>query len=788
MPRNCSKVPASCVDTKELELEHDNTENNVNDDGQITLSQSLTRDENVCECYPLMEDSIKVEEQEILLDEGVIRVKEEQMEVLERLDSFELTNHVAVLEENELGAYYNYEIHCKSEIDSEFVECAVKEDPDGVIFFRSSSINSEPSTSSTHILIEQHDSPSLLLDDKFVSNNCKSNREDLKNQLKVHNTDSTKVKWYRCNSCDHQTKRKYSLKAHMLVHKDPSQLTWYECNSCSYKAKQKSWLKIHMLAHKDPSQLKWFECNSCDYKTKHKYSLKRHMFIHKDPSEVTWYECDLCSFKTKRKWSLKVHTFVHKNNSDITWYKCDLCDYKSLRKDRLERHVVVHTDAPKISRWFKCDLCDYKSAWNSSLKYHMLSHKNSSEIKWYQCDLCDYKAKRRYVLRNHVESVHKKIRNAKRLKEYKCDVCDYKTTGKSAIRNHMVIHKDPSDIDWYNCDSCDYKAKWKSCLRSHVLTHKDRSTLRLFKCDLCDYKAKWKSYLKVHVLIHKDDSEIKWNKCDVCDFKTKWKPNLKAHNKSFHHKITPTVEDFIIPFVNTEEGNRIDLKQIYLNEKGSQELIDALRDRNLCRLCMNVVDDDVVYLDGSYSDMMYVKEMIKRCIPEVNINNTRNAVVCKVCISCLKNYRDFMDGCLQTEKKIEHYCRENDIDQNGRITLAEVLEYNNRGICEVENINSDCSSLKLSVKREVPGNPAHNVDFHNKIVEADGGSDSVCGLSSAHPSDLKWYNCDSCNYKSSKKGRLKKHMLIHKDLLEVNLFKCEPEPSMYWELKEEEIL
>ncbi|KAJ8909883.1 hypothetical protein NQ315_013517, partial [Exocentrus adspersus] len=57
-------------------------------------------------------------------------------------------------------------------------------------------------------------------------------------------------------------------------------------------------------------------------------------------------------------------------------------------------------------------------------------------------------------------------------------------------------------------------------------------------------------------------------------------------------------EDFVTPFVNAEEGNQTDLKQIYLKQKGNRVLIDALRGRKLCRLCMSVVDDGFVYLDG----------------------------------------------------------------------------------------------------------------------------------------------------------------------------------------------
>ncbi|KAJ8910029.1 hypothetical protein NQ315_003459, partial [Exocentrus adspersus] len=761
------------------ELEHDNTENNVNDDEQITLSQSLTRDENVSD-YPLMEDNIKVEEQEILSDEGVIKVKEEQMEVLERLDSFELTNHVAVLEENELGAYYNYEIHCKSEIDSEFVESAIKEDPDGVIFLINSSINPEASTSSTHILTEQHDSPSLLLDDKFVSNNCKSNREDMKNQLKVHNTDSTKVKWYRCNSCDHQTKRKDSLEAHMLLHKDPSQLTWYECNSCGYKAKEKRRLKIHMLAHKDPSQLKWFECNSCDYKAKHKDYLKRHMMIHKDPSEVTWYHCDLCSFKTKRQRSLKGHIMlVHENTSDKTWYKCDLCNYKSRRKSLLECHVVIHKNASKINGWYKCNLCDYKSTSRSSINYHMFRHKDSSEIKWYKCDLCDFKAKRLYVLKNHVESVHEKTRSTKRLKRHKCDVCDYRATAKAAIRYHMVLHQDASDIIWYNCDTCDYKSKWKSCLRSHVLTHKDRSAIRLFKCDLCDYKTKWKADLKKHVLIHTDDSEIEWNKCDVCDFKTKWKPNLKAHNKSFHHKITPTVE--------CEWMTMSCQSQTTLSESPSSD--------EIFYECYPLMEDSIKIEEHEIltdEDVIKVKEEEMEILEPLDCFESTNhvAVLKENDLGAYYNYEihckseidsEFVESAIKEDPDGVIFLRNSSINPEASTSSTHILTEQRDPpsvLLDDKFVSNNCKSNREDMKNRME---VHNTDSTKVKWYSCNSCDhqtkrkySLKAHMLVHkdPSQLTWYECNSCGYKAKQKRRLKAHMLIHKDYSQLPWNEC----------------
>ncbi|KAJ8913747.1 hypothetical protein NQ315_007464 [Exocentrus adspersus] len=241
------------------------------------------------------------------------------------------------------------------------------------------------------------------------------------------------------------------------------------------------------------------------------------------------------------------------------------------------------------------------------------------------------------------------------------------------------------------------------------------------------------------------------------------------------------VEDFITLFVNTGERNRIDLKQIYLSERCSQELIDALRGRDLCRLCLSVAGDGFVCLDGSDFDVNYIRDMIKRCLPEVNVNNTRDSVVCKVCISCLENYCDFIENYSETEKLIEHYCGENNIDENEPITLTEVLEFTSRKNREVENLNST-------------NDFSENVDFTDKIEVVDSGSavrfhvikesstgvtklqnppDSASTSSSVLSSDSKSHGCDLRNYKSNRKACSRRHTCTRKDIAEINSFKCD---------------
>lgn len=61
---------------------------------------------------------------------------------------------------------------------------------------------------------------------------------------------------------------KFSLKSHMLSHKDSSEVPVYSCESCPYETKRKANYHSHVLIHKDPSEIRMFECEHCEYKTR----------------------------------------------------------------------------------------------------------------------------------------------------------------------------------------------------------------------------------------------------------------------------------------------------------------------------------------------------------------------------------------------------------------------------------------------------------------------------------------------------------------------------------------
>ncbi|KAJ8913667.1 hypothetical protein NQ315_007384 [Exocentrus adspersus] len=393
-----------------------------------------------------------------------------------------------------------------------------------------------------------HKDPSQVKWFECDSCNFKTKRSDhLRSHVFVH---KDPLEWFKCHLCNYKAKLKPNLNQHMRIHKDNWQTQWFKCELCDVRTKQKSHLNRHMIVHKATSEIEWFQCNLCDYKTKHKSSWKTHvMLIHEDPSQVQWFECDLCSFKAKRRYVLKNHALVHKDPCE--WFKCNVCEYSTTVKGNLTKHALVHKD-PSERNWFRCTLCDYKAGEKKYLKKHMSVHNNDVKVEEleviHDCvktetleSICDSikceSTNNEFMPDLNSCPVEQRVddpsevkpdesnssTNFKTLathqnssvckKSFKCDLCDYKAKQKSNLRRHMLIHKQPSAVEWFKCDLCNFKTKRRDYLKAHGLVHKHRS--ERYRCSVCGYDAKEKDTLKQHVLIHKHKSHAQWSECDM---------------------------------------------------------------------------------------------------------------------------------------------------------------------------------------------------------------------------------------------------------------------------------
>ncbi|KAJ8911292.1 hypothetical protein NQ315_015295, partial [Exocentrus adspersus] len=272
-------------------------------------------------------------------------------------------------------------------------------------------------------------------------------------------------------------------------------------------------------------------------------------------------------------------------------------------------------------------------------------------------------------------------------------------------------------------------------------------------------------------------------------------------------------DDFIIPLVDDGERSKVDFKELFIRERAQEILTHIFCNWNLCRLCMKFVNVGAVNLDVKDSCANFVGNLIQRCIPEVNLNNTKDAVICDACVSSLKEYSDFLDCCTGDQKnktplsskyegcKSNYNCEsrldklhanplESTTDKQQPDALQVIESPTHTGHDkndfghhrETKSYKNNTENCKPKRKLNITFPKVKKHDLHIKGFNCD-----LCDyktkqkrylkrhVMSVHkdPSQLEWFKCGLCNYQSLEKINLRRHMLVHKDPSQVEWFKCD---------------
>ena len=107
-------------------------------------------------------------------------------------------------------------------------------------------------------------------------------------------------------------------------------------------------------------------------------------------------------------------------------HKCSICDYATSIKGHLKQHIEsVHE---KI-RPHKCFICDNSFSQKGGLKVHIDAVHEGK--KPHKCSICDYSFSQKGDLKKHVEAIHEGK------KPHKCSICDYSFSQKGVLRKHI---------------------------------------------------------------------------------------------------------------------------------------------------------------------------------------------------------------------------------------------------------------------------------------------------------------------------------------------------------------
>ena len=292
------------------------------------------------------------------------------------------------------------------------------------------------------------------------------------------------------------------------------------CDLCSYETKQARGLVTHKVAkHNIGSR---HECDNCDKSFSKKQSLRDHMkYVHEGieppakPDPKTCYPCKDCDFMGQTIYFLQQH--IKNLHSRVS---CDICGFRGLSQYAIRRHKEsVHEDVvhncPHCERIFKqiqslkihmqathgpqdnlCSKCDYKTGLRSRLR----NHEREAHSGGYKCDVCGHISRQKHGLRNHQNSIHKRIK-------YRCESegCETEYSLKQNLKNHIITKHEGVSYPC-NVDGCDYKGSKKVFVTKHNrIVHKGVR----YWCNECGYKARRAQHLKVHFKKHFTEQEIK---------------------------------------------------------------------------------------------------------------------------------------------------------------------------------------------------------------------------------------------------------------------------------------
>ncbi|XP_018561803.1 zinc finger protein 761-like [Anoplophora glabripennis] len=263
-------------------------------------------------------------------------------------------------------------------------------------------------------------------------------------------------------------------------------------------------------------------------------------------------------------------------------------------------------------------------------------------------------------------------------------------------------------------------------------------------------------------------------------------------------------EDIMFPYViDSSKLSLVDLKEVYLKEKGNIQLTDISENQKICRLCIQLLTVGFVSVNEVDADI------IDTYIPIVNFCATKDPIICGPCFDSLYTHGDFLKKCLEAQEKYksndrQSYIKSEEIEikleENGQ-DLQEQYESLEQQFCiklemtevKVEQGDQDRDSYSYgsSIENKMRGSSEDREEIKNKYMpKRETGSvenittsmDSNVQIQKSEkfkfqngePSlDTQLYQCDKRKHESKFKVDLRKHQLVHKDLSEVRSFKCD---------------
>nr|CAI5823498.1 unnamed protein product [Callosobruchus analis] len=618
----------------------------------------------------------------------------------------------------------------------------------------------------------------------------------------MHSENRSSKRLLLCNQCGATFKNKSSLDNH-VVKKHPNFIKSvthkiYECPECEFKTTFTTSFYRHLAGH--PQTAPYFKRNMCVHcnaslssKTAldiHIFrrhpdvaaSIVKHMLTHSNtPTPCTLNTCIHCDATFKKKTSLNDHIvkkhpeFATSVNSVV--YECSSCTFKTIYKRNMESHMSVHSEFPPTYKMIPCGHCNGTFKSKRSLDAH--------------------------VLKNHPEfitSVSSKI--------HECEVCSYKTIHSTSYNAHMTTHSETvSSYGLSRCVHCDATFKTKLCLEEHTLkkhpSHFESNSKKVYGCSDCDFKTLVKRKADRHAtrkrIIPKNQRQVESEKagresfsCYNCNHTVYSKQDLISH-MNMHDNLRPV--RYSEPGTSsqssvTSKGEAV--KDNHLMKKHPNLIKTVTRKVYECTECvykttfkatfdrhLSVHPQTASYFQrficvhcyASFTNETSLDDHIVRRHPNEAASVGKKIFECPRCSfrTIRKSY--FVKHTLTHSKTMSHSKLRPIIPRNQRQVESEKggresfscyscnhTIYSKQDLISHMNMHDNLRPLRYSE----PGTSSQS------SVTSKGEAVKDNHLMKKHPNsatsvDSTIYECPSCNYKSTFRSHIKKHICVHSE-------------------------
>nr|CAI5838568.1 unnamed protein product [Callosobruchus analis] len=232
-------------------------------------------------------------------------------------------------------------------------------------------------------------------------------------------------------------------------------------------------------------------------------------------------------------------------------HECPCCGYQTTIKTLFGKHVMKHPEAADSFNFSACMHCSSTFKTKIALDEHIIKKHpdfiESVSSKILECADCTFKT----VMESHLDAHMTK--HIDRIGKYKVCICTHcnATFKSNQMLGDHIIRKHPDFIDTvsskvHQCVICDFKTTMKAVLDEHIVrNHPDlipSVTRKMHECTNCSYKTTMTSHLIKHMLKHPETADsYKVNTCVHCSATFDGKQVLDDHIIKKHPEFAATV-------------------------------------------------------------------------------------------------------------------------------------------------------------------------------------------------------------------------------------------------------